>query len=96
VVESVLKNGMTYSTMTDRLGRVYYSAYKPIRHIDGRIIGMVSVGTVANELFEDTRQQLLTIFLLVTVMALLAAMVAYRAVFLLQEGKKKEKQKEKK
>ncbi len=81
VLQNVLKSGRTFGTVTDRLGNIYYSAYKPIRHVNGDIIGMVSVGTPTNILIEDTRQQLLTIFLLTTMLALLAALIAYRAVF---------------
>jgi len=79
---------MPYGTMVDRLGRIFYNAYKPIRNINGQIVGMLSVGTPANQLFEETRQQLLTIFLLVTFLALLAGMIAYRAV-MSTGGKKK-------
>jgi hypothetical protein len=81
VLSNVLRHGRTFGTVTDRLGRVYYSAFKPLRHVNGDIIGMVSVGTPTNILLEDTRQQLITIFLLVTMLALLAALIAYRAVF---------------
>jgi len=80
VLDNVLGRGMPYATQTDRLGRQYYNAYKPIRNLNGQIIGMVSVGTLANQLFEDTRQQLLTIFLLVTFLALVSALIAYRLV----------------
>ncbi|MFC1638801.1 cache domain-containing protein [Patescibacteria group bacterium] len=87
VLAAVLRNGETFGTTTDRLGVTYYSAYKPVRHVNGDIIGMVAVGTPANILIEDTRQQLITIFLLVTLLALLAALVAYRAVFWFKKSK---------
>jgi sensor histidine kinase regulating citrate/malate metabolism len=76
----VLNRGGTYATMIDRLGVEYYSAYKPIRDINGEIIGMVSVGVPANLLIESTRQQLVTTFLIVMFLSLLAVLVGYGAV----------------
>jgi len=82
VRDAVLGKGAAYSTMINRLDRIYYSAFKPIRDLNGQIIGMVSVGIVAQELFEATRQKLLTIFLVMTFLALLTALIAYRAVMI--------------
>lgn len=92
VVEKTLKNGEITSLALDRLGRPYYSAFTPISNVNGDIIGMVSVGTPTYYLFEDSRQTLITTFLIATVISLLAALIgyfgmrSYRAVVSKQEG----------
>jgi len=80
VVEEVYEDGSEHSLALDRLGRPYYSAFEPIRDINGEIVGMVSVGTPTNILFEDTRQQLITTFLIATGISLLAALIGYLAI----------------
>lgn len=80
VLEEVIERGQNYAAVVDRLGIVYYSAYVPVRDVNGVVIGMVSVGTPTIILFEDTRQQLVTTFLIVTIISLLAAMLGYVAI----------------
>ncbi|MFC1633177.1 cache domain-containing protein [Patescibacteria group bacterium] len=77
VIETVLVQGERYSTITDRLGIRYYSAYEPVRDVNGAIIGMVSVGVPTQVLLEDSRQQLLTAFLIAIGVSLAAAVVGY-------------------
>ncbi|MFC1640767.1 cache domain-containing protein, partial [Patescibacteria group bacterium] len=80
VVVKVYENGESIRLALDRLGRPYYSAFQPIRDVNGEIIGMVSVGTPTNLLFEDTRQQLITTFLIATLISLLTAFFGYLAI----------------
>ncbi|HRY59797.1 MAG TPA: cache domain-containing protein [Patescibacteria group bacterium] len=77
VVKTVLQNGEEYSLTADRLGIIYYNAYEPIRNTNGQIIGMVSVGVPTNILFENTRQQLISTFLIMTLVSILIAMIGY-------------------
>lgn len=80
VLDMVLKEGLAFRTELDRLGQTYYSAFVPIRDCDGEIIGMVSVGTPTYELFEESRQHLITAFLILTIVSIFAALVGYFAL----------------
>jgi sensor histidine kinase regulating citrate/malate metabolism len=77
VIDTVLGQGKLYSASLDRLGQPYYSAFGPIRDVNGVIIGMVGVGTPTAALFEETRQQLITTFLLVMLISMLVALIGY-------------------
>ncbi|MFZ6015936.1 MAG: cache domain-containing protein [Patescibacteria group bacterium] len=78
--ETVLLNGQSYRTIADRLGVTYYSAYEPVRNINGDIIGMVSVGIPSDVLLEETRQELLTTFLALAIISSLIALLGYYTV----------------
>jgi len=80
VIQNVLEQGKEYGTIVDRLGISYYSAFAPIRNINGEIIGMISLGTPTSLLFEDTRQQLLSSFLITIVISLITALLGYLAI----------------
>ncbi|MFQ5493676.1 MAG: cache domain-containing protein [Candidatus Dojkabacteria bacterium] len=80
VITTVLKNGENFALEHDLLGQNYYSAFLPIRNFEGEIIGMVSVGTPTFRLFEDSRQQLLTSFLILTLISMFAASTGYFAM----------------
>lgn len=80
VIDTVLQQGKLYSAALDRLGRPYYSAFEPVKNVNGEIIGMVTVGTPTALLFEETRQQLITTFLIVMLISLLVALLGYVAV----------------
>ncbi|MFH1426081.1 MAG: cache domain-containing protein [Candidatus Kerfeldbacteria bacterium] len=80
VIEDVLTFGGDYRASVDRLGVEYYSAFKPVRDVNGVIIGMVSVGTPTVILIQDTRQQLVNTFLIVTLVSLAAAFLGYAAL----------------
>lgn len=80
VLSDVLQKGELYTTRLDRLGIEYYSAFLPIRNTDGQIIGIVSVGTPTYILFENTRTQLVTTFLIGALISLLVAFVGYIAI----------------
>lgn len=80
VVRNVLEDGDTYSSIVNRLGQIYYSAFQPVRDINGKIIGMISVGTPTNILFENTRQQLINTFLIVTFISLIVAFIGYLVI----------------
>lgn len=77
VIDRVLKRGETFAIEVERLGINYYTAFLPLRDIDGNTIGMVSVGTPTYQLFEDARQQLLSSFLILSFVSLVAAAVGY-------------------
>lgn len=79
VLQNVLVEGQSETIVNEELGIVYYSAYVPVRDFQGGIIGMVSVGTPTYTLFENSRQQLLTAFLVMNVIAVFAALVGYLA-----------------
>ena len=76
----VIEKGESYKAIVDRLGQIYYSAFRPVRNINGQIIGMISVGTPTIILFEDTRQQLLSTFLIVILISLSAALLGYYVI----------------
>ncbi len=80
IEETVLIGGKAYRDIVDRLGIPYYSAFEPVRNINGEIIGMVAVGVPTNILLEDTRQQLLTTFLTLTIVSSLVALLGYYTV----------------
>ncbi|MBI2551153.1 cache domain-containing protein [Candidatus Uhrbacteria bacterium] len=80
VLETTLAKGEVLSTSLDRLGTLYYSAFVPLRDINGKIIGMVSVGSPTTVLFEQTRQQLLSTFIILTLISLLVSFVGYSAI----------------
>ena len=80
VVSTVIGKGQLLSIALGSLGRPYYSAFAPIRNVNGDIVGMVSVGTPTATLFEETRQQLITTFLIVMLISLLVALVGYLAI----------------
>lgn len=74
---NVLTNGVNYSASIDRFGEVYYSAFRPIRDVNGIIIGMVAVGTPTYVLMEATRQQLVTTFILISVLSAIVSLIGY-------------------
>jgi hypothetical protein len=80
ITKNVLTEGRNYTTSINRFGELYYSAFTPIRDINGKIIGMVSVGTPTFELIEETRQQLISTFIFVSVLAALVALFGYYAI----------------
>ncbi len=88
VLEKVLKNGERLKIDTERLGVTYYNSYKPVKDVNGKIIGMVSVGIPTNILFEDARQQLLSIFLIISIIALLSAVFGAYVLYIKKTGKK--------
>lgn len=78
--EMVMQIGLSHTTVVDRFGEPYYSAFKPIRDVDGTIIGMVSVGTPTFFLIEATRQQLVTTFILIAVLSALISLIGHYAM----------------
>lgn len=77
IINTTLKEGKNYNTTIDRFGEIYYSAYSPIRDVNGQILGMVSVGTPTHLLLDAMRQQLLTTFILVSLLSALISLVGY-------------------
>lgn len=73
ITSQVLEQGNEYTGVVDRLGEIYYSAFTPVRDINEEIIGMISVGVPTYVLFENTRQQLISSFLILTIISLFIA-----------------------
>jgi len=80
VLDQVLRDGGDYRAVVDRLGEIYYSAFTPIRNVNGEVIGMIAVGTPTALLREDIRQQLLSTFLILTLISFLATLLGYYSV----------------
>jgi hypothetical protein len=86
IIEKVINKGEDLKLADTRLSRDYYSAYKPLRNFKGKIIGMIAVGTPTIVLLNSAKQQLITSFLIVTIISILAAILGYH-VFKLFEKK---------
>lgn len=80
VKNRVLGDSQIYSTPAERLGVPYYSGYIPVKDVNDQVIGMVSVGSPTVILFEDTRQQLVTTFLIVTIISFFSAWLGQIAI----------------
>lgn len=80
VLDTVYGKGKDIALALDRLGRPYYSAFLPLVEVNGNVIGMVSVGTPTYLLFEASRQQLISTFLVSSIVALIAAFIGYLAM----------------
>ncbi len=77
VIDTVLTVGITDTREVTWLGRPYYAAFEPIRDVNGEVIGMVSVGAPVAVLFENTKQQLISTFLIVTLISLFVSLLGY-------------------
>ncbi len=75
--EAVLVRKGGYEGVVDRLGVLYYSAFRPLVNVKDEIIGMVAVGVPTEVLLEDVRQELLSTFLLGSIISLLVAFIGY-------------------
>jgi hypothetical protein len=81
VLDAVLGNGEKYQGVTVGLDNIVnYSAYSPVMDFEGVIIGMISAESSTQILFEDTRQQLITSFLLVGAVSLVTTLIGYYAI----------------
>jgi len=80
IITNVLQDGEAYTTIVDRFGEKYYSAFNPIRDVNGVIIGMVSVGVPTYFLTETTRQNLLSTFIIVAGLSALVSLIGYYAM----------------
>lgn len=80
ILDAVLEEGLTFKISHEQLGRLYYTAFVPIRESEGDVIGMVSVGNVTAELIESARQQLLNSFLILSFLSLFAGGAGYLAL----------------
>jgi len=77
VLNNTVRQGNNYTTTLDRFGEIYYSAFSPIRDVNGQIIGMVSVGTPTFLLLDAMRQQLVTTFIIVSLLSALISLLGY-------------------
>lgn len=89
VISDVKNAGNSLRKQLNRLGVPYYSAFEPIRNVEGDIIGMISVGTPVAVLFEDTKQQLITTFLIIMAISILVSLIGYAAVKSFSDSERK-------
>lgn len=87
ISKKVLGSGQNYTGTIDRFSEIYYSAFKPIRDTNGEIIGMVSVGTPTFYLLEETRQKLLSTFIIIAVISALTSLIGYYIMPRMQQEK---------
>ncbi|MBN2016057.1 cache domain-containing protein [Candidatus Dojkabacteria bacterium] len=80
VINTVLEQGEKYQGMTIGLDDIYYSAFSPIKGHDGTVVGMISAGFNTFELFDKARQQLLTSFMLISLISIAPTLLGYIGV----------------
>ncbi len=81
VYDTVLKEGKAYRGEADILGRPFFVAYDPIKNAQGQVIGILYVGIPQVEFMQsvvDTRNTLMAIGGIVTVLAALVCLLATR------------------
>jgi len=61
VMEKVLIDGKQFSGVARVLNESFYASYLPIRDLDGRIIGMVGIGT-QEDIYAEFRRKTITLF----------------------------------
>lgn len=76
----VYEGGDKYQGVTEGLDHLYYSAYSPIKDYENNVIGMISAESSTFKLFEATRIQLVTSFLLVGIVSLIPTLIGYLAI----------------
>lgn len=77
VAERVLKNGQIYVGQANVVGELYHTAYKPIRDIEGKIIGMLYVGISKNLSEELIANSLLKIAVFSTILTMVVAFLGW-------------------
>lgn len=83
VYDTVLIEGKPYRGEADILGRPFFVAYDPIKNAQGQVIGILYVGIPQVEFLQsvtETRNTLLAIGGVVTILAALACLLATRAL----------------
>ena len=81
VYDAVLKEGKPYRGEADILGKPFFVAYDPIKNARGEVIGILYVGIPQAEFMQsvvDTRNTLMVIGGIVTVLAALVCLLATR------------------
>ena len=77
VIDSVLVKDITDAREVSWIGQPYYAAFEPVQTVNGKVIGIISVGAPVARLFEDTKQQLISTFLIVTLISLTVSLAGY-------------------
>ncbi len=93
VLDLVLGQGIETSKITDRLGNTYYSAFKPVRNINGEVIGMIAVGKIANDLLESTRQRLIITFMINFLISFLVTGIGFTVLYRVMSSENKKNKK---
>ena len=75
VQEAVLKKGETYTGMAEVAGKNYLAAYKPLKHANGEIVGMLYMGIPTESLEALQSQFVYTMVGVVVVMLLIFGVV---------------------
>ncbi|WP_396593126.1 methyl-accepting chemotaxis protein [Brevundimonas sp. R86498] len=81
VYDAVLKAGQSYRGEADILGTPFFTAYDPIKNARGEVIGILYVGIPQAEFLQsvtDTRNVMLIVGLVLTVLATLACLYGTR------------------
>jgi methyl-accepting chemotaxis protein len=89
VYDAVLTNGETYRGRADILGKPFFVAYDPIKNVRGDVIGILYVGIPEAEFMKsvtDTRNALMIIGAVVTLLATLICLLATRRLLNPLEG----------
>jgi len=89
VYDAVLTNGQAYRGKADILGKPFFVAYDPIKNANGDVIGILYVGIPQAEFLKsvtDTRQTLMIIGGVVTLLATLICLMATRRLLNPLEG----------
>lgn len=77
VANSVLKNGQEYLGEANVVGEMYRTAYKPIRDINGKIIGMFYVGIAKNLSDQLIKNSMISMAAITTVLTIIVALGAW-------------------
>jgi len=77
VLDNVIKGGQGYNTEALIFGSYYYTSYLPLKDINGDVIGMLSAQSSVNVIIENTRQQFVTTFIIITNLSLGGSLIAY-------------------
>ena len=80
VYERVVKNGLTWQDRAFVVTDWYITAYKPVKDISDRVIGVLYVGILEAPFASARRNMLLLLFLIVAVTTLIAAIVSGRSM----------------
>jgi len=89
VYDTVLKDGKSYRGQADILGKPFFVAYDPIKNVRGDVIGILYVGIPQAEFMKsvaDTRNALMVIGGVVTLLATLICLLATRRLLNPLEG----------
>jgi hypothetical protein len=90
IIENVIDNGLEYNTEALIFGSYYYTTYLPLKDVNGKAIGMLSTQSSVDVIIENTRQQFVTTFIVITNLSLIGSLIAYLLIRMyINQDKKK-------